>query len=159
MASLYEQLLSLERKYSRHDDEKDELSSPSRKNNQNKEKKLCASIVFSYNEVSITMLAKKNRLNREAFNKVFSHGKRFHGETMQLIVAPSPTFHGSVVVGKKVFSHAVQRNKLRRRIYAQLAAHQNESAYTCIVIVKPTIKTLPVAKIKEEIVGLLKKAK
>jgi ribonuclease P protein component len=105
------------------------------------------------------MLAKNNRLNREAFNKVFSQGKRFHGESMQLIMSPSPVFHGSVVVGKKIYGHAVQRNKLRRRIYAMLAAHQKESAYTCIVIVKPTIKTLPVAKIKEEIVGLLKKVK
>jgi len=63
------------------------------------------------------MLPKKERLRREEFNRFFSEGKKIHSPSLQLIYTPNPEFHASVVVSKKVYSHAVKRNKLRRQVY------------------------------------------
>ena len=88
------------------------------------------------------MLPKKKRLTTEAFNRFFSLGKRFHSEHLQLIYTPSPEFHGSIVVGKKVFKTAVKRNRLRRQLYAALyGLHRNGfPAGVYIIIAKPQAK-------------------
>jgi ribonuclease P protein component len=89
------------------------------------------------------MLRKKERLTRALFDRSFSVGKRFHSPYVQIIVSPSDGFHGSVVVGKKVYKKAVDRNKLRRRLYAMLYqwSRKKEKLSTYIIIAKP-----PVAK-------------
>ncbi len=66
------------------------------------------------------MLKKKERLTRKEFDRFFSIGKRLHSPYLQLIYAENDTFHGAVVVGKKVAKKAVDRNTLRRRLYAQV---------------------------------------
>jgi ribonuclease P protein component len=66
------------------------------------------------------MLKKTERLTRKEFDQFFSTGKRLHSPYLQLIYAPHDTFHGSVVVGKKVAKKAIDRNTLRRRLYAQV---------------------------------------
>ena len=63
------------------------------------------------------MLSKKERLSRDTFNRFFSLGKRHHSPYWTLIYAPAPTFHASVVVPKKIARLAVNRNRMRRRIY------------------------------------------
>lgn len=92
--------------------------------------------------ISSFMLKKKERLTRTAFDRFFSVGKRVHSPYMQLIFAPSDTFHGSVVVGKKVYKKAVDRNRLRRQLYAllyQFHIQNPDSKKTYIIIVKPAI--------------------
>jgi ribonuclease P protein component len=101
------------------------------------------------------MLAKKNRLTREAFNLHFSKGKRIHGTYVQLIISPSAVAHGSVVVGKKVYTRAVDRNRLRRRIYSLLRTHFKTNTSVCIVITKPAIKNVPFTEVKVELLKLL----
>jgi ribonuclease P protein component len=89
------------------------------------------------------MLAKKHRLTRDAFNRYFKSGQRHHSPAATLITAPSDTFHGAVVVGKKVSRSAVTRNTYRRRVYAQLYKtyrHTKQGVY--IVILKPAFKDL-----------------
>ena len=89
------------------------------------------------------MLAKKNRLNRDEFSKYFKTGKRTHSPVATLIVSPHDTFHGAVVVSKKVSKKAVKRNTLRRRAYAQLYNRfkkQNTGVY--ILVLKPPIANL-----------------
>lgn len=103
------------------------------------------------------MLAKKNRLTREAFNEHFAKGKRFHGTFVQLIMSPSKEAHGSVVVGKKVFPRAVDRNRLRRRIYPLLREHFKNNPSVCIVITKPALKNVPILEVKTELKNLLLK--
>lgn len=105
------------------------------------------------------MLKKKERLTRKEFDRSFSIGKRIHGPNIQLIYAQSPSFHCSVVVGKKVYKKAVDRNRLRRRIYA-LVYHYHKTHtldQTCILIAKPTVKTLTAPLLKEEVTSLLEK--
>lgn len=87
------------------------------------------------------MLKKKERLNRTEFNRFFSVGKRTHTPYLQIISAPSDVFHGSVVVGKKVYKKAVDRNKVRRQIYNILYQFnkKNQLPRTYIIIAKPAI--------------------
>jgi len=105
------------------------------------------------------MLKKKERLTRHEFDRFFSVGKRLHTAHFQLIYAPSPTFHGSVVVGKKVYKKAVDRNKLRRQVYALLyrANQVTPLLQTLIIIAKPTIATLSRKELKSEVFAALEK--
>lgn len=89
------------------------------------------------------MLAKGQRLSREQFAHHFNHGKRFHSPYGTVVVSPFSTFHGAVVVSKKVSKRAVVRNTLRRRAYAQLytiAKEQHPAVF--IMLLKPTMLTL-----------------
>jgi ribonuclease P protein component len=106
------------------------------------------------------MLKKKERLTRKEFDRSFSIGKRLHGTNVQLIFSPSETFHCSVVVGKKVSKKAVERNKLRRRVYAVAYIYHKDTRIekTFIIVLKPSAKTADPALLQEEVLELLKKA-
>jgi ribonuclease P protein component len=90
------------------------------------------------------MLKKSERLTRQEFDRSFKLGKRLHSPLLQLIYHPSDTFHGSVVVSKKVAKRAVDRNKLRRRIYGVLYTDLKgkEVHATVIVIAKQGLLSL-----------------
>jgi ribonuclease P protein component len=103
------------------------------------------------------MLRKKERLSREAFNRFFSVGKRYHSPSLQLIYSPHDTFHASVVVSKKVARSAVKRNKIRRRIYDIVRNYKqsNNETGVFIIITKPNVATYSYAVLKEEVLGLI----
>jgi ribonuclease P protein component len=63
------------------------------------------------------MLKKKERLTKKEFDRFFATGRRRHETLFTLVFQESDSFHGAVVVGKKVHKRAVDRNRLRRRIY------------------------------------------
>ena len=69
------------------------------------------------------MFKKTERLNRTAFSAYFKIGQRYHTDYFTLVHSPAPVKAVAVVVGKKVFKGAVDRNMLRRRVYA--AANQS----------------------------------
>jgi ribonuclease P protein component len=91
------------------------------------------------------MLAKKERLTTAAFNRSFSVGRRYHFPTLTVVYDATTTRHGAVVVGKKVFKKAVDRNRLRRQLYGALYRwlKQTGTTGTYIIIAKPAIKDLP----------------
>jgi len=88
------------------------------------------------------MLAKKERLSKKEFDYVFKNGRRVHTPTLQLIYLPDGDFHGAVVVGKKVYKKAVDRNRLRRRLYGALYRYhkQNTLSGTYILVAKPSLR-------------------
>jgi ribonuclease P protein component len=89
------------------------------------------------------MLAKGQRLSREQFSHHFKNGKRFHSTYATLIVSVNSSFHGAVVVSKKVSKRAVVRNTLRRRTYAQLYQLGVKcSKNVHIVVLKPAISDI-----------------
>jgi ribonuclease P protein component len=100
------------------------------------------------------MLPKNKRLTHKEFDIHFKKGKRFHGTALQLIISPSPTFHGAIVVGKKVYQRAVDRNKVRRSLYPVLSEYKS-TKYVCIVIAKPPLKNIPLANVRAELRTLL----
>lgn len=106
------------------------------------------------------MLSQKERLTRDQFSRSFSVGKRMNLPYLQLIVDDtSKSFHGSVVVSKKVYKKAVDRNKLRRQLYPILSAFHKNTKKTAIyiLITKPAIKDIPASKWREELKELLEK--
>ncbi len=113
----------------------------------------------------VIMLAKKHRLTRAEFSKYFKTGKRTNSPIGTLIVSPNKSFHGAVVVGKKVSKKAVGRNVLRRRAYAQLYSKFKEEELKKLtprvsykeqelLILIPQISSMP-AKLLKEPVGSL----
>lgn len=106
------------------------------------------------------MLKKKERLTKGLFDRSFSVGKRVHMPSLQLIYSQSDSFHGSVVVGKKVYKGAVQRNKLRRQLYAHLYqfAKNHPAPLTYIVIAKPYITKVSKSEVSFELRNALEKA-
>lgn len=89
------------------------------------------------------MLKKTERLSRTDFNTFFKKGRRHNTEHISVIFTPHPSFHASVVVGKKVHKHAVVRNTLRRRVYGQLYVLKSlNNTGVFIVILKPSFNTL-----------------
>lgn len=105
------------------------------------------------------MLSKKQRLTKKAFDHVFKNGTRVHSPALQLLYMPDGTFHGAAVVGKKVYKKAVDRNRLRRRMYGVLYRHQKNagSTGTYILIAKPGMKTVAKNEFSNEIMTLLEK--
>lgn len=81
------------------------------------------------------MLKKKERLTKKEFDRFFSAGRRIHSPAFTLLYTPNPTFHGAVVVGKKVYKKAVDRNHLRRRLYNALYREVKEVGVTGVFII------------------------
>ncbi|MCB9811513.1 ribonuclease P protein component [Candidatus Nomurabacteria bacterium] len=105
------------------------------------------------------MLQKQQRLTTKEFDHYYQTGRRLHGQYVGIIYNPSDEFHGAVVVGKKVFSKAHDRNRMRRRLYgilyAQKVAKSAKGVY--IVLVKPTAKNAPYQAVRDELTSLLTK--
>ncbi len=107
----------------------------------------------------ILMLAKSQRLSRVDFSSFFKSGKRFHSDEATIVFSPASTLHGSVVISKKVFKRAVDRNLARRRVYAllQAATKHNNQTGVYIVILKPGYKQLTKAQSLVAIKTLIEK--
>ena len=102
-------------------------------------------------------MKKSQRLTVAQFDAYFKTGRRHHGTYIQLVHSPTDTFHGAVVVGKKVYKTAVARNRLRRQLYAVLfsAMTKDELSGVFQVLVKPAAKTVAVDVVREELRALL----
>ncbi len=87
------------------------------------------------------MLNRSARLRRVEFDECFKRGRRHHSPHLTVMVLPQGVFKAAVVVSKKVAKKAHDRNRIRRRLYAQLAANQPTSGWY-VFVVKPTISGL-----------------
>ncbi len=105
------------------------------------------------------MLQKKARLDRKAFDHHFKVGKRLHSTLFQAIVSESRESHGSAVVGKKVAKRAVDRNKLRRRMYGVLYPYLKSETkpQTVILIAKKGVLEIPRKQYAQELRQLLER--
>jgi ribonuclease P protein component len=90
------------------------------------------------------MLKKANRLNHTLFAKYFTEGKRIHNTYSTAIYSPTPDFFCAVVVGKKIYKKAHERNLVRRRFYAiiQKIINKQKISGAYIFLVKPSIKKI-----------------
>ena len=103
------------------------------------------------------MLPKRHRLSVAAFNQFFKRGRRRHGTYLTVVYTPHDSFAGAVVVGKKVYRRAVDRNRLRRQLYPVLreffTATNTTGVYQCLV--KPAAAQVPIATVRAELATLL----
>ena len=105
------------------------------------------------------MLAKRNRLTHHEFSRCFASGRRSHSDYFTIIHCPNAEFAAAVVVGKKVYKRAHERNRLRRQLYPVLRAwHQfTTQTGTLIILVKPSLTKLPQAAVEIELRAALEK--
>jgi ribonuclease P protein component len=105
------------------------------------------------------MLKKAQRLSRTDFATYFKGGKRLHTDCATLVFHPHPSFHGAVVVSKKVSKLAVTRNTIRRRVYAQLYKLPPGSKNgVFVVLIKPTYSQLTKQSARTQIQLLIERA-
>lgn len=104
------------------------------------------------------MLKKRQRLSKRQFDEIFRSGKRYHSPLFQLIYTDQTGFSGAVVVGKKVHKRAVDRNRLRRRVYNILYRLSKDKGLTgtYIIITKPTAAPAGFNDLKTAVEQLLK---
>lgn len=105
------------------------------------------------------MLKKKERLTKKEFDRFFSSGRRLHNNLFTLIHASQSGFNGAVVVGKKVFKRAVDRNRLRRRLYNILYRLSREQNLTgvYIILTKPACREASFDHLKETLIKIIPK--
>lgn len=108
-------------------------------------------MVLDYN---LNMLARNERLKRSDFSRFFESGRRYHTPYFTVVHTPYPTFHGSVVISKKVAARAVTRNALRRRLYDMLRtlAHSGAISGIVIVLVKKEGRAASAPELREALV-------
>lgn len=107
------------------------------------------------------MLKKRERLTKKQFDRFFSSGRRYHSPLFTVVHTPGDDFHGAIVVGKKVFKKAVDRNKLRRRLYNILYRSQCDGGMkgVYIILTKPQAAKASFSELKTTLTELLHKIK
>jgi ribonuclease P protein component len=103
------------------------------------------------------MVAKQARISRTDFPAILQSGKRFHSTHASAVVVPAPTPRVSVVVSKKVAKQAVDRNRLRRRVYgvAERFIAESPLPYAVIFLLRPGALRVARQALAEEVAGLL----
>ncbi len=89
------------------------------------------------------MLPKKHRLTKREVIRVFKHRTRVIRTPLFVVYfqnsLDTPLFKAAVTISKKVAAHAVDRNKIRRKIYDALRPFCPQSGHVVIVVQKSAI--------------------
>lgn len=107
------------------------------------------------------MLPKKHRIGRRFFNEVFSRGQFFGGDNLSGKILDTKTDNltcFAIVAQKKILKSAVDRNRLRRRVYSAITPllPHLKPGFAIIVFVKPSLLTIDIKALQEMLVNLLK---
>lgn len=111
------------------------------------------------------MLNQKYRFHsRGGVRCVYQHGKTVRQPKISLIFADNPRGRQrfAVVVSKKVFKHAVDRNRVRRRLYEAIRLNFREFAPRhdyIIVVYSGDFKQMPFADIEAVLRELAERAR
>jgi len=107
------------------------------------------------------MLPQKLRINSRYFNEVFSRGRflagsGFSGKVLTTDERQKPSRFACVVT-KKALKRAVDRNRLRRRVYAALAGLQSniKPGLALIIFIKPELLTASFTELKTQLIKWL----
>lgn len=105
------------------------------------------------------MLSKAERLTRKEISYL-SHGKSVFGTLISVRFCPAADSKFSVSVSKKVASTAVERNRIRRRVYAAVedARKALKKPLFLMLLPKRECSTVPLDALKSDISGLFEKA-
>ena len=107
------------------------------------------------------MLKRTQRVPSGLFSHVARKGVTKHSDNFSVRLVTSDTPRAAVVVSKKVAKGAVERNQVRRRVYAVLGELLDEvkrDAYI-VIIAKKGLELATFEEIREEMKEVLKEAK
>lgn len=110
------------------------------------------------------MIAKKFRFGKRAdFDKIFRSPNKFYSNNLVLKFYKTENLNNrfAIVVSKKISKKAVERNKIRRRIYEVLRLNLDKikTPYDIVFLVKKGVISLEYCEIESEIMYILKKSK
>ena len=105
------------------------------------------------------MIERTYRLPKNVFSILYKNGKRVYSDNLQYIYIPQKDSHThiTVVVGKKIHKHAVQRNRMKR-IIREAFVHlipDMQSPVDCLIVVKKDISHLKTHQIETELRSVL----
>lgn len=109
------------------------------------------------------MLAKKLKIgSRPRIEYIFKRGRVLRGKLFTLKFLPNnkPYSRFSLILKKGTASSAVERNKIRRRIYEAIASGLHQTAKTCydaIVLCSPRVSKLEYSELKDDLNTCLQK--
>ncbi len=108
------------------------------------------------------MLPKAERLTRKDI-LALSQGKSVFGTLLSVRFRPADKAKYAVSVSKKTASRAVDRNRIRRRVYAALSALKKadtlpKKAFFALIMPKKECGSLPISQIQAELSVLFEKA-
>ena len=121
----------------------------------------CVRVIYCKKVCNSTIVFKKTaRLSRTEFMKFLSAGKRYHSPELTITFTPGTSIKAAAVVGKKVAKQAVDRNRIRRRLYATLLRAINDEVTLCpvgtyIMVAKPGALTVPRLALQTQQLNLL----
>lgn len=112
------------------------------------------------------MLSKRYRFHsRGGVRYTYQHGKSIRRPNITLVHAVNSRGRQrfAVVVSKKVAKSAVERNRIRRRVYEAIRAVKKEEDFSAskdniFVIYAKNIKVMPFSDLKALVSGLLKES-
>src|SRR3989344_5380869 len=96
------------------------------------------------------MLPKSKRLKRDDFSK-FQKKTTLRGNYFDITASPAQESRFACVVSKKRINLAVDRNKIKRKIYSALSETLLKSPHFVIVYPKQNTKSAPYKEILSEI--------
>ncbi len=102
------------------------------------------------------MLSKQRRLQKDKFDLVFKGSKVFSTNLFAIRAKKAeekPRF--AVVVPKKVYKLAHDRNRIRRQVFDAIENHILDSVCDVIFFVKPTIKNADKELIKNDVAQVM----
>ena len=105
------------------------------------------------------MLPKRERLSVKDIASL-SQGRSVFGSLVSLRFLPAKEAKYSVSVSKKVAKRAVDRNRIKRRVYSAVRKAKGASSipYSVMLMPKRECLTAPLADIQSEIEALFRKA-
>ncbi|MFO0718600.1 MAG: ribonuclease P protein component [Candidatus Paceibacterota bacterium] len=107
------------------------------------------------------MLPKNKRISKDSFKSILLKGTLYHSENCTLRILPSEKEGFAVLISKKVAKSAVDRNRMRRRVYSVVRDLLPNIKTTSknLISLKTGAKKLSFDLQKEEITKLFKKAR
>jgi len=105
------------------------------------------------------MLPKKYRLSKKDIPQIFKQGKRFKGKSLALIVSEdSEEKRIGVIIAKKTFNLAVDRNKAKRRIRSIIKENMKSiPGKKVLIYATPGIRKMGYDEIKKDLIHIFQK--
>lgn len=99
-----------------------------------------------------------------SLRRLYQQGRSYRNRSVAVRALPNPNrVHSriTVIVAKKVYKHAVKRNRIRRRLYEVIRTHWDElkhPADIAITVFDKNLLIMPYNEVEETILGVLRDA-
>lgn len=123
-------------------------------------------ILSVFNSILDHMISNKHRFHgHNSLRYVYAHGRTVRSTVLGIRIAENSRqskYRCAVVVSKKISKSAVQRNRMRRRIYEIIRRSEpimSVSVDIVVTVYNESVATMPANELENTIIKLLKQAK